>query len=73
MDVEKIRRAVAKEFGVSPETLTNDMLLEDLPNFDSLARLLLFSCVCKQTGKEYPMSAFRELRTFGELVKVVKG
>lgn len=69
----EIRNSVAEALEVEPDELQNDTELNNLPNYDSTARLTLMVCISDLTGKPFNFTALEDLKTYGDIVALFDG
>jgi acyl carrier protein len=68
----RVRRVVAEQLGVSPDELSSDVSLTDELAADSLDLLELALALEMELGIVIPESTIDELRTYGELLDIVR-
>jgi acyl carrier protein len=67
----ELKQAIANELNVDPGELTSDKLLEELEYWDSVVVLSLMVIIGDAVGKEIAPDDVSELRTFGDIEKLV--
>jgi acyl carrier protein len=72
MDDCEVQSAVAEILEIAPEQLTEETELESFETYDSTARLTLMVALSDLSGREYSLAALQELRTFGDILALVK-
>ena len=68
---EELKQAIADELNVDPAELTGDKALEDLEYWDSVMVLSMMVIIGEAVGKEILPEDVAELRTFGDIEKLV--
>jgi acyl carrier protein len=68
---DELKQAIANELNVDPSVLTSDKLLEELEYWDSVVVLSLMVIIADAVGKEIAPEDVAELRTFGDIEKLV--
>ena len=71
MDEATVRSAVAEVLNVTPEELTPETVLQDLPDFDSLVRLSLMVCLSDLTERTFELSSLQRIQTYGDIMALV--
>lgn len=72
MDELEVRRSVAEVLDASPEELTEEADLESFAAYDSTARLSLMVCLSDLSGYPFDLAALQELRTYGDILKLMR-
>jgi acyl carrier protein len=67
---EELRSLVAEALSVSVDLITDDVRFEELPDYDSVARLSLLMALA-DAGVEIELGQASEFQTFGELMRLI--
>jgi len=70
---EKINTILIEEFEFSPDVLTEDASIRDTLELDSLDAVDLTVLLEEQTGAKVDPRAFIDLRTLGDIHRLVEG
>ena len=70
--VEKLREILAEEFEIPPATISSDSNLYEHLGIDSIDAVDLIVRLRELTGKKVPPEQFREVRTVGDVARVLK-
>jgi acyl carrier protein len=70
--LERLRDILAEEFEIPPESIESESGLYDDLGIDSIDAVDLIVRLRELTGKKVPPEQFREVRTVGDVVRVVK-
>ena len=70
--IEILKSVLAKEFGVNPDSITQDTNLFSDLDIDSIDAIDLLARLRELTGKALPAEQLRQVRTVGDIIKLVE-
>jgi acyl carrier protein len=69
---EKVRMVVARTFKVSPDTVTPQASLGQLPGWDSFGHLTLMMEIEKEFGVRFPTDKINQPRNMAEICELLR-
>lgn len=63
---------IAEALNVSPETLTDELSIGDIPEWDSVGNLTIITALEQHFGVEIPLEDLMDLTSVGSLVEEIK-
>ncbi len=69
---EALRESVAEELEVEPSELTNDTILEELEEWDSVIILTLLVLLSDEAGVQISPAEMDDLKTYGDIEALVQ-
>lgn len=69
---EEMLKVLEERFGVSRESVTNESLLQDELDLDSIDLFDMMGVIEKRTGVSAELSDFIKARTFGDFLRVLE-
>lgn len=68
---DDLKKTIAEELEVEPETLQTDTLLDDIPGWDSVVALTIMVIIGDERGYPVLPNEIKELKTFGNIEQLV--
>lgn len=65
---DKIRNIIAEALNVSPETITENLAMEDIPQWDSMGNMAIIAALEEKLEIEFPLDDLFELNSVPALV-----